>query len=76
MNDAIQETTRAVHAFIRCYWAENGLPPSQREIGSACYLSQPGVIRHLDRLAKQGKIARILGKSRGIRLLDEVNDQG
>jgi SOS-response transcriptional repressor LexA len=76
MSDEIQAITRAVHAFICRYCAENGLPPSQREIGAACYLSQPGVIRHLDRLAKQGKIERILGKSRGIRLLDEANDQG
>lgn len=71
MIDDVQETTSAVHAFIRRYCAQNGLPPSQREIGAACYLSQPGVIRHLDRLAMQGKIERIPGKSRGIRLLDD-----
>lgn len=72
MSDQVQETTDAVYALIRAYRAQHGNSPSQREIAQGCFLSQPAVIRHLDRLEMQGKIRREPGKARGIWLSDEV----
>jgi len=62
-------TTEAVYTFIKQYMEEWGLPPSQREIADGCYIARSAVVRHLDKLEAQGRIALIPGKSRGIRLL-------
>jgi len=63
------ELTSRVFAFICQYMEEHGHSPTQREIASACYISQPAVIQHLDRLEAHGYIARESGRHRGIQLL-------
>ena len=67
--DVVQFTTESVLVFIRQYQQEHGVIPSQREIAEGCYISQPAVGRHLDRLEQQGIISREPGKARSIRLL-------
>ena len=63
------QTTEDIYAFIERYIEEYGIPPSQRDIAKGCYLANSAVIRHLDRLEAWGRIQRIPGKSRGIRLI-------
>ena len=60
-----------VYAFIRAYIAENGHPPTLREIAAALYLSTGAVYRCLDKLEAQGRITRKPNRSRGITLLDK-----
>jgi len=62
------QMTEAIYTFIERFIEEYGIPPSQREIAAACFLVRSAVIRHLDRLEAYGRIVRIPGKSRGIRL--------
>ena len=68
-------TTEQVYAFIQTYTEDHpGLSPSQREIAQACFLSQPAVIRHLDRLEQQGRIQREPGQARSIRIIEDKNE--
>jgi DNA-binding GntR family transcriptional regulator len=70
------EIAEAVYAFIRQYICENnGLVPSQREIASGCYISQPTVNRYLDILEAQTRIARKQGQARSITILDAKNSE-
>ncbi len=67
----IDETTQAVYCYIHHCIIGGGVPPSHREIGKACYLSNGSVIRHLDRLEAYGYITREPGIARGLRLTDK-----
>lgn len=60
------EMTDHIFNFIRTYIDTHGFPPSQREIATGCFISRPGVIRHLDRLEATGRIVREPNKARGI----------
>jgi len=60
-------------AFMRRFIAENGYPPSIREIGEAVGISSTSVVNYnLKALEKKKLIARDRTVSRGIRLLDET----
>jgi DNA-binding MarR family transcriptional regulator len=63
------QTTNAVYQFLWDYVHEHGFPPTQQEIATHCFLTQPSVSRHLDKLEKWGWLAREEGKARGIKLL-------
>jgi len=61
-----------IMAFMRMFIANNGYPPSIREIGEAANISSTSVVNYnLKALEKKGFIARDKTISRGIRLLDE-----
>ncbi|MBL8152759.1 MAG: MarR family transcriptional regulator [Anaerolineae bacterium] len=63
------QTTHQVYRFLCHYFHEHGFMPSQQEIADACLLTQSGISRHLDKLARWGWIEREDGKARGLRLL-------
>jgi len=60
-----------VYIFIRQYTADQGHPPTLREISAGVYMAMGTIIRCLDVLEVRGRIARKHGKSRGITLLDD-----
>jgi repressor LexA len=58
-----------IYAFIVTYIQANGMPPTIREIGDALGIASTGhVDYHLKSLEKQGRISRLPGLARGIRL--------
>lgn len=60
---------RRIYEFIVEYIREQGMPPTNREIGSAMKIASTGhVDYHLSMLEKKGLIARESKKSRGIKL--------
>ena len=64
-------------AFMREFIAENGYPPSIRDIGGAVDISSTSVVNYnLKALEKKGLISRDRTISRGIRLLDEAPKLG
>jgi SOS-response transcriptional repressor LexA len=65
------KTKQFVYIFIKKYVREHTHPPSIREIGEGCYLSNSVVIRYLDQLENEGKLIREPGRARGITLVDE-----
>jgi SOS-response transcriptional repressor LexA len=66
-----QQMLEDVYTFIRDYTHTNhGLAPTLREIATGCYISHPTVLRYLDVLEIQGRIARQPGRARSIRLLN------
>jgi len=52
--------------MIYTYIEEKGIAPTQREIATACFVSNGTVLRHLDRLEMWGYIQRVPGASRNI----------
>jgi len=68
---ALSSRQKRMMAFMREFIAENGYPPSIREIGAAAAISSTSVVNYnLRILEKTGLIARDRTVSRGIRLLD------
>lgn len=65
-------TTGSVYRFLTIYLRTHGYAPSQREIAQGCYLSQPGVLRHLAQLEALGYVWREPGQPRSIQLLKEL----
>lgn len=60
---------RQILEYIEAFIAENGYPPSVREIGEAVGLASPSaVVHHLERLERAGYLLRAPRRSRGIRL--------
>jgi SOS-response transcriptional repressor LexA len=59
----------AVYEFIKAYTAETGQPPSQRQIIKGCRMSKDTVLTALSFLEARGKIARVGGVHRAIKLL-------
>ena len=58
-----------IYAFIKEYISTNGISPSFREIGDGCFVSQPTVVRYIDILEAQGRILRLSGVARSLRLV-------
>lgn len=66
------DVTERLYCFIRHYTRTKKLPPTQREMADACFISAGTVNRHLDRLQMLGYIQRIEGKKRGIVLTEKT----
>jgi SOS-response transcriptional repressor LexA len=60
-----------VYIFIKKYIEDHTHPPTLREIGEGCFMSPSSVLRHLDKLEKEGMLFREEGKARGITLVDD-----
>ncbi len=61
-----------IYDFIVEYIRDEGMPPTNREIGSAMKIASTGhVDYHLTMLEKKGLIARESKKSRGIKLIQQ-----
>ncbi|HSR48088.1 MAG TPA: transcriptional repressor LexA [Anaerolineales bacterium] len=59
--------------FIQRFSAENGYPPSIREIGEAAEISSTSVVNYnLNRLVEEGFLTRDQNVSRGLRLTDKL----
>jgi len=63
------QTTYVIYQFLWEYRQEHGFVPTQQEIAAHCFLTQPSVSRHLDKLEKWGWLTREEGKARGMNLL-------
>lgn len=62
--------------FIRKFSAQNGYPPSIREIGKAVDISSTSVVNYnLNRLVEHGYLDRDQNVSRGIRLTEKLAEQ-
>ncbi|MCS7072119.1 MAG: hypothetical protein NZM00_11475 [Anaerolinea sp.] len=62
--------TQTVFEFICRYVRENTYPPTLEEIARGCFIARSTVVRHIDRLEGEGRIARNPYISRGITILD------
>jgi len=73
MASETSEIQRKIYDFIVSYIKEQGMPPTNREIGRAMKIASTGhVDYHLSMLEKKGLIAREAKKSRGIKLTQPV----
>jgi repressor LexA len=68
MNDSLTPKQSAILDFIRGYIADNGLPPSLREIGRHFKLSVGTVQDQVEALRRKGVLNRQPVQARGIRL--------
>jgi len=66
--------TQTVFEFICRFVREHTYPPTLDEIAQACFIARSTVVRHIDRLEGEGRIARNPNISRGITLLDDCPD--
>ncbi len=63
---------KKIYQFIVEYMREEGMPPTNREIGSSMKIASTGhVDYHLSMLEKKGFITRESKKSRGIKLVQQ-----
>ena len=58
-----------VYTFLHEYSQKNGFSPSIREISAGCFINGATVLRYLDILEAQGRIERVAGKARSIRIV-------
>ncbi len=73
MHDTPTEPQQKIYTFIREYMQREGRPPTNREIGQAVGIRSTGhVDHHLSALERKGLITRVRGKSRGIRLHEQL----
>ena len=73
MQDTPTEPQQKIYDFIRDYMQHEGRPPTNREIGQAVGIRSTGhVDHHLSALERKGLITRVRGKSRGIRLHEQI----
>lgn len=71
--ETLTEPQLRIFNFIREYMQREGRPPTNREIGQAVNIRSTGhVDHHLSALEHKGWITRVRGKSRGIRLHEQV----
>jgi len=72
--DRTNEIQQRIYEFIVNYMREEGMPPTNREVGAAMNIPSIGhVDYHLTMLEKKGLIERESKKSRGIRLKQPLN---
>ncbi|MGH2625575.1 MAG: LexA family protein, partial [Anaerolineales bacterium] len=65
----LSDRQRRMVDFIQKWTAQNGYPPSIREIGEAVGISSTSVVNYnLNRLVEEGYLGRDQNVSRGIRL--------
>lgn len=63
---SIRDDTKRVYDYIKTYIAEQGYPPTQRNIASGCFISRANVQRYLDVLVALGYLERDEYTARGI----------
>ena len=69
----IEEKLKQVHQFIKRYQAENGFPPSVREICSALSIKSTATAHYyLDKLKERGILTKNANKNRAISVCDSV----
>jgi repressor LexA len=69
--DKLSDRQEAMLGFITSFIDENGYPPTIREIGKACGISSTSVVNYnLNKLEREGLLARDREVSRGLRLSD------
>jgi len=69
----LSERQKRVLEFIQRFTADNGYPPSIREIGDAAEISSTSVVNYnLNRLVDEGYLTRDQNVSRGLRLTDKI----
>lgn len=70
MGERLSKRQRKILEFVNRYIAENGYPPSIREIGTAAGISSTSVVSYnLERLEERGYISRDREVSRGLKLM-------
>ncbi len=71
----LSERQSKILSFLRTFTLDNGYPPTIREIGEAVNISSTSVVNYnLDALQRQGYIFRDRTVSRGIRLVDGLEE--
>ncbi len=69
-SDQASDIQRRIYDFIVGYMRDEGMPPTNREIGQAMKIASTGhVDYHLSMLEKKNYIQREPKKSRGIKLV-------
>ncbi len=72
---ALSERQQKILGFVRNFTLDNGYPPTIREIGKAVTISSTSVVNYnLDALQRAGYIYRDRTISRGIRLVDGLEE--
>lgn len=72
-SDQASDIQRRIYDFIVDYMREEGMPPTNREIGQAMKIASTGhVDYHLSMLEKKNYIQREPKKSRGIKLIQQA----
>ena len=72
---ALSERQKKILEFVRTFTLDNGYPPTIREIGKAVNISSTSVVNYnLDALQRSGHIHRDRTVSRGIRLVDGLEE--
>jgi hypothetical protein len=59
-----------IEAFIHAYWNHFHCGPTYREIGEACYFSEPAARHYVKKLVAEGSVTTVPGKWRSIRLVN------
>lgn len=73
--DKLSNRQQAILDFIRQFSEENGYPPTIRQIGENVGISSTSVVNYnLNRLEKEGYLARDLRVSRGLRLVETIRN--
>lgn len=71
--DKLSERQRNILRFIERYLADNGFPPTIRDIGEATKIASTSVVNYnLNKLVQAGYLERSAATSRGLRLLKAV----
>src|SRR5260370_36609286 len=71
-SERTSDIQKRIYEFIVEYRRDEGMPPTNREIGSAMNIASTGhVDYHLSMLEKKGYITRESKKSRGIKLVED-----
>ncbi len=69
----LSDRQKRILEFIQRFSAENGYPPSIREIGQAAGISSTSVVNYnLNRLVDEGYLTRDQNVSRGLRLTEKL----
>jgi len=76
MVSGLSQRRQEILAFIYTYTHQNGRPPTVRDIQRSLGMSSTSQVKyHLDRLTRDGYIARSPASSRGLRLLEKGLDR-
>ena len=74
--DKPTEVQQRLLAFIQQFDAENGYPPTVREMQTGVGISSPSMVHHnLNHLTRMGYIERDANTSRGLRVVKSFSDQ-